>query len=128
MVGDPLRQVEDVGEDHLRHRGGAVGRDVGHRDVPLPRRFDVDDVEPGRLHADVLQVRQLPDHFPRQLHLVGHDDLSSPGPFHRLLVEGVVVDGELAEGLQALPAEIAGIEGVSVEYHNFHQSRLLSPL
>jgi hypothetical protein len=50
---DVVTQLQQQGEDELRHRYHPVSGDIGHNNAVVPGGFDVHDVVPGGEHTDV---------------------------------------------------------------------------
>ncbi len=120
VVRHVLRQLEQMREDHLRHGRRAVGRHVRHRNVPFARRLDVHDVVAGGQDADVFQLGQLPEDRRVEHGLVGEDDLRVLRARDHLVRRRAVIDLGRAERLQFVPAQIAGIQRMTVEHHDLH--------
>jgi len=53
VVANTLREMQDMGEDHLSDRDCAIDRHVGDHNLMLICRFQVDHIVAGRHHADV---------------------------------------------------------------------------
>ena len=120
VMGHMVADFEQHRDRILPDGGGPVGGDVADGDAALPRGGDVHDVVAGRQHADKPERGTVLDDLPRERDLVGVDRLGVPDPFPDQLRRRAVVDRQLAERLQALPAQVAGVFGISVQHHNFH--------
>ena len=119
---DAVGDVEDVGEGELRHAVGAVGGDVGDDDAALAGGGGVDHVVARGEHADVAQLWQLCHRGVVDDHFVGEQDVGILGPLQQLGGGGAVVDRQLAQGMHALPRDVAGIGSIAVEYYYLHCS------
>jgi hypothetical protein len=71
MPAAVLAQLEQEGEHVLRHRGGAIGGDVRHRNAAGAGRDHVDDVVSGGQDTHVAQFRELREHIRAERRLVG---------------------------------------------------------
>ena len=75
VIGHVQREIQQMGEDHLHDRWRGIVGHVADRDAPLARGGNVDNVVARGRHADVPQPRQPGDGFPRNLDLVGQNDV-----------------------------------------------------
>src|SRR5262249_36841408 len=71
MQLDILAELEEEGEDELRHRSSAVGGDVRDGDAALFRGLDIDDVVAGGEDADVAELWELGEDIAGKRRLVG---------------------------------------------------------
>ena len=121
MVGQAERQVQQVGEYHLRDRRRAVSRDVRNGNSSLFRSVGVDDVIPGRQDPDVAELRQTIQHLPGEDRLVRQNDLGLLGPVDDLVRLRSCMNLQISQGRQPLPREVARIERISVQYDDIHR-------
>ena len=119
-----VAQLQQQGEDELRHRGGPVGGDVGDDNSLPPRRVDVDHVVAGGQDADVFQVRQARQRVRGERRLVGEHGGGAASARGDLGGGRAVVDHDLAELAQGVPGEISRIQAVPVKHYDFHASSL----
>ena len=110
-------------DGELAHGGGAVSGNVGDGNPPLPGRRRVHDVVTGGQDADEAEIRAGLQHGAADRRLVGEDHrrAGDPADDFRLVVQGgPVVDHKGSQFLYGGPAQIAGVLGISIQYHNFH--------
>ena len=120
-------QLKKEREGHLRHRGGAVGRHVGHRDAARPRRRQVDVVDAGCQFADIAHRRCLRQHRLVQHGLVGQHQLGIAYPFHNLFRSRAGIQRKVPNlRRKRLPAQISGIERMAIKNNQFHHPFILS--
>mgnify|MGYP003315510059 CR=1 FL=1 len=86
--------------------------------VDIVGEYDV--VVAGGQLADELQIRAGVHDFAGDDALVGEDSLGVADALDNLIGGGAVVNGQLALCGDAVPAQIAGIDGISVQNDNFH--------
>ena len=115
-----LRELQQQREGVLRHGARAVGRHVRHHDAALLRCFDIDDVVAGGGHADALQLRERLDLCAMQHGLVCDGDLRVRGAHGNIAWRRAVKDLARAKRLQFIPAQVAGVQCVSVEDNDVH--------
>ena len=77
------------------------------------------DVVAGREHANVFHRRQAFNAVAIQKGLVGEDDRGVGGPLSNEVGRGAIVNLAVAKGLQFVPTQVAGVQGVAVEHDNF---------
>ena len=85
----------------------------------------VHDVVPCGQQAHILDPGPAIQNGPGDGGLVGQDDLTVSDPAEDILLivhRRTVVDRHLAQRLKALPVQIAGVQTVAVQNHNFHSS------
>ncbi len=119
-----MAQLQEEGEDELRHRGSPVGGDVGGDNSLTPRRVDVHHVIAGGQNADVFQVGQLRQHIGGKRRLVGEHGGGPASAPDDLGGGRAVVDDDLSKLAQGFPGEVSRIQAVSVKHYDFHVSSL----
>ena len=67
------------------------------------------------------QVRQLPEDFPVEDHLVGQHDLCAGGPRNGFRWRRALINLAGSEVEQGLPGQITGVERVAIENNDFHE-------
>ena len=100
-----------------------------HGDALFLRVIVVDHVVARGKNRNQLDIRALVDRFLRNGCFVHDHDVSvsnALGNQGRLGVRRAVVDRHLAQRLETIPAQIAGIFGVTVKNHDFHICYLLT--
>ncbi|EJX09333.1 hypothetical protein EVA_02556 [gut metagenome] len=120
IMTHPLRNVQQMRKDHLRHRSGTVGRDVCHHDAPCVGRRNIHHVIARSQHADVAHIGQSRQVIGRQDRLVGKQDLRTGGTIQQFSRRSAVVHSEFAQSLQGLPRQIAGIQAIAIQNYYFH--------
>ena len=93
---------------------GAVGGNIGDDDSAFFGGSGVYDVISGGQHTDILQFGQCRHVFSGEYSFVGQQDFCTSSAFQYFRRGGAVVDGALAQGLQFVPAEVAGVGGIAV--------------
>ena len=122
-MADVVADLQQQGDGELAHRGGAVGGHIGHRDALLPGVHIVHYVIARGQQADEFHVGAGVDHRLGDGGLVGKDHLRVPdtGDDLPLVGEGsAVIDRQVAQLAQLVPAQVAGVLGVSVQNYDFH--------
>ena len=128
VVADVVADLQQQGDGELADGTGAVHRHVGHADALLLGIGDVDDVVAGGQHGDVLDAGAGVKGPAADGGLVGDDHLGVADAGDDLLFvgeAGAVIDRQIAQLVQSVPAEIAGVLRVSVQYHDLHSVLLL---
>ena len=115
-----VRHRQQMGEHHLSHAHGAVGRHIGHHDAVLVGSIYIHHVIASSQHTDIFQPWQLFYLLPVQTNLVGEDDLGIFRPFHGLFWPCTVIDRQFAYLLQLFPRQVARIGRIAVKYYNLH--------
>ena len=119
MMADLQQQRDGELTDGRR----AVGRDVDDGNALFPGAGAVDHVIARRQHGDELDVRAFVHRRARDGRFVHHHDLRVADALSDQRGFGIgraVVDRQLAEFFQLIPAQIAGILGIAVQNNNFH--------
>src|SRR5687768_11585315 len=115
-----MAEFEQERKRHLRDAGGAVGGHVRDHNAALTRRRDIDDVVAGRGHANVTELRQ-PLHVPvADFHFVGEQNFGGRGARQEFGIRRALVNLALAQGAPVVPAQVAGIERVTVDDDDLH--------
>ena len=114
-----------MSEGHLRYGPWPVARYVGNRNAAFCCGFAIHDVHSRSGDANILQVWQILDSFPRNDGLIGNNDLGSSTSFFYLLGLGTLVNLQFAELSKIIPREISGIEGVTVKDQDFQLNDVL---
>ena len=109
-----LGDVQNMGKDHLGNGVGAVGGNIGDNDAAFFGSGGVYDVVSGSQHTDVFQFGQCRHVLGGEHGFVGQQDFCTSGAFQYFRRGGAVVDGALAQGLQFVPAKVAGVGGIAV--------------
>ena len=120
VVLHAVAHVEQVGKHELCHRGGAVGRHVGHRDAVLAGGIDIDHIEASGHHTYIFQLGQRLNLLAVQGHLVGEHRLGIAGAVDDQLGSRAVVDVAIAQFPHLVPRQVAGIACIGIKYYNFH--------
>jgi len=123
VVSDAVGEFEQKGEGGLGDGVRAVCRDVSDSDPLLFRGLNVDDIEPGRGHADVFQVRQSLDRATIDGDFVCERRVCTLQTMDYFVLGGSFVESGFAQLLDVIPRKVAGIERVTVQHHNFHAGR-----
>ena len=124
-MADVVADLQQQGDGELADGVGAVHRDIGDRDAPLPAAGHVYHVVAGGQYGDVFDAGTGVQHLPGDGGLVGQHYLRVPNAVDCLLPvpgAGAIVDRQFPQGPEGLPAEIAGVFRVAVQYHNFHNA------
>ena len=110
MMADPVAQLQHQRERELRHGGGAVGGNVGHRNAPAGAGGTVHGIVARCLNADQPDARAGGQQLLGDGELVHQHDLAvsdaGNGFFHGVRA---VVNGQFAELAERFVAQIAGI-------------------
>ena len=115
-----LADRQQVGEHHLRHGSGAIGGDVGHGNVAFFGRSHIHHVVAGSQYAHVTKLRTCVHGFRRDGALVDDDGFGITDAGHDFIGLGAVVYRQGAKAFKALPAQIPGVFGISVQDYDFH--------
>ena len=120
VMAGVVGEFEEQGEGHLRDGFRPVGRHIGHRDAAGAGGGEVHDIGAGGQHADVFEPGQILDVAGGQLGLVGQQDVGVGGAARQFGRRGAVVNGAGAEGLEFVPAQVAGIQGEPIQDNDVH--------
>ena len=102
----------------------SVDRHVGHWDSPLLGKRRVNDIIPGSQHRQEAYGRARLHGTPGNGRLVGHNNVGVSDPANDLLLvreTGALINRQTAQLLKALPAQVPGIFGVTIQNHDFHK-------
>ena len=119
ILPDLLRQLQQQRQRHLRDRAGGIAHDVADGNAARPGGVKVDDVIARGQQPDQLQTRRGLHGRRVERHLVREDHLRIGDARGQQLRRRPVIDRQVAEPLQLLPAQIAGVRGVAVENDDF---------
>ena len=125
VMADVVAHLQQQGDGELADGGGAVGGHVGDGDALRPGVDIVHHVVAGGQYGDVFDAGTGVQHLPGDGGLVGQHYLRVPNAVDCLLPvreAGAIVDRQFPQGPEGLPAEIAGVFRVAVQYHNFHNA------
>ena len=117
MQPDMVADLQQQRHGKLRHRRRAVGGHVGNGDAALPCVRIVHDVIARCQHADEAQRRAGVQHGGGERRLVRQHDLGAADALDdlRLVRQArTVVDRQLTQRAQRVPAQIAGIFRISI--------------
>ena len=123
MVADVHADLKQQRDGKLRDRRRPIGRDVRHCNALLRSIGAVDHVIARRHDRDEPQRRTGVDHLPRDRRFVDHNDLRVADALHNLRYIRVVrpvVDRQLSQRRQRVPAQITRILTISVQNHDLH--------
>jgi hypothetical protein len=115
VVTCSLREIENMSKGHLGDGLWSVTRNIRDGNTPFRCGLAIYDVHSRGGDANILQVRQILDSFPRDDGLIGDNDLGSGASFPYLLGLGTFVNLQFAELSEIIPREISRIEGVTVK-------------
>ena len=125
VVADVVAHLQQQGDGVLSHAGGAVGGHVAHQHALLLGVVVVSHIVAGGQEGDQLHVGAPVDGLLGDGRLVGDDHLGvadALGNDGGLHIGGAVIDRHVAQLLQLLPAQIAGILGVTIQNYDFHSN------
>ena len=105
---------------HLRNGVRAVCRNIAHGDPASLSRRGVDHVIARGEHADKLQVLCLFQLLLTDAALVDEHGVRADQPLCDQLLRRAVIDRDCAEFTKRIPAEVAGIDRVSVQNDDLH--------
>ena len=114
MLADVVADFKQQGDGELADRRRAVGGDIAHRDPAILGGLNVHHIVAGCQHADVFQRRAARDCLSGKGRLVNDDSLRALDALRDFISRGSVVYSQIAQLFKALPAQIAGILGISV--------------
>lgn len=117
---DAAGVAQNMSEDHLGDRLGAVGGNVGYGDGAGSGGVEVHDVYAGGEDADVFELGEGSDGVCVEDDFVGQDDVGCRAPFDDFVESSAVVDGAVAKRAEGFPGEVSRVEGVSIENDDFH--------
>ena len=120
MAADAVAQFKQQRRGKLGDRLGAVGRDVADVDALFACSGDVDDVVAGGQQTDEAHARTGGDDLAGKDRLVGEDDLGVADALDDEFGRGAVMHGQLPFAGEVVPAQVAGVQGCAVKYHDFH--------
>jgi len=113
-----VAELQEEGEDELRHRRRSVLRHVDDRDPVFARRTNVDVVEPGGADGDQPEIRKLLEVTGRHADLVDHENRRRARPRDERISWCPLVDREIAQTRQPIPGIVPRIQRVAVEDDN----------
>ena len=111
----PVGQCQQQSEGVLGNRVGAIAYGITDNDVLLGSGFQVDIVVAAGGDADAAQARQGSQDSGIQHGFVDQQDISSNSSFKYGIRRSKVIDGQLAQRLELLPAQVARVESAPVE-------------
>ena len=107
---------KDECKNELRNGVRAVSRNVHDINASVSCRLAVDVVVAGRELADEAQVRTGVHDLRGDGALAGQRDLGVADAGSDILGRGALVHGQIAQRGQIVPAQIAGVQGIPVQY------------
>ena len=128
MMANAVTDLQQQGDGKLADGTGAVHRHIGYRDPLLPGVIDIHHIVAGGLHGDESHSGTGIDDLLRDGRLVGDHHLcaaDATDDLRRVISVGAVVNGYFAQLVQSLLIQISGIDGITVQNHDFH---CVSPL
>lgn len=127
VMADMVADLEQKRDRELADRRRAVGRDVADGDALFFCIRIVDDIVARGQHRDHFKVRALVYGPLRDRGLVHDHDLrvsDALGDQGRFDVRRAVIDRDLAQRLEPVPAQITGVFRVAVQNNDFHFNNL----
>ena len=124
VVADVVAHLQQQGDGKLADRGGAVGGHVGDGDALFGGVDVVHHVVAGGQHGNHFHAGAGVDDLFGDGGLVGKHHLRVPDAGDGLVLvgeAGAVIDRQLSQLPQLVPAQVAGIFGISVQYYDFHE-------
>ena len=125
MVADVVADLQQQGDGELADGGGTVGGHVGDGNALFLGINIVHHIVAGGQHTDHLHVGAGVDNLFGNGSLIGKDHLgvADAGDSLVLISEAAtVIDSELAQLSQLVPAQIAGVFRIAVQDHNLHEN------
>lgn len=125
MVADVEAGLQQQGDGELADGVAAVVGHVAHGDALLPGVSNVHHVEAGSRHGDHFQVGAAVQDPAGHRGLVDDGDLRAADPADHLVLvvqADPLIEGHVSQGLQGLPAEVAGIFRVAVCHNDVHKA------
>ena len=119
-MADAVADFQQLRHHKLCDRLRAIGRNICDNDALFLRRRNVNDVEARRQHTDVAQIRAFIHRLAGNGRLIGEDDRRVADAGENLLRRGVIVDSQVAQGGEGIPAQVAGIFHSAVQNRDFH--------
>ena len=117
-----VAQLQQQGHGELGHGGGAVGGHVGYGDISPGAGGAVHHVVAGGLDADQADAGAGRQKGLGDGHLVDEYNFGVPDPGNGLFFRvRPVVDGDLSKLVQAVVAQVSGVQGVAVQNHKLHK-------
>ena len=128
--------MADVGADLQEKRYRILSNDLrsvgGHiddRDSLFLRVFEIDNIVAGCQNRDRLHIGAAIDRLFADRSLIGHDDLRVTDPLYnnwRLYIGGPVIDRQISQLSERVPAQVSRILRKAVKNYYFH-ILILSP-
>lgn len=119
----PIRGLEKERENVLRSGFGSVAGDIRDGNSAFRGGGDVNDVISGRQDADIFNRWAAVQDFTGQRRFIREDGFGAADPLDdsgEILMIRPIVDGQLSERFEFLPAQVAGIRRPSVKNDYFH--------
>src|SRR5690606_30245592 len=120
VKADIRRQLKKKCECMLCDSVRSVRRYVSHHNVLFASCFDIDNIVTGSCHPDRAKRFRSCDHLAVQGRLVCQDDLGVRDAFGYFFGCRSGKEPGIPQFFHGLPAEVAGIQCVSIQYYNFH--------
>ena len=122
VVADSVAQLQQQGDGELGHRSGAVGGDVAYGNAPGFGVGNVHHVVAGGQATNQLQIGAgVQDGFVDG-DFVRRDEIRIANPLDGQIPIGcAVVNSQVTKLLQAVPAQVSGIQGGAVQYNDVHK-------
>ncbi len=116
VEGHLAADLQQQGDGKLGHGLGAVGGHIAHRYSLLPGVVHINNIVAGGQDAEAFHPGTAVDDSPANGGFIDHHDLRIPDALHhRGRVRGhLIVDPQLSQLLQGLPAQIPGILHIGV--------------
>lgn len=105
MVPDMVADLQKECDGKLCHGSRSIGENVGYRYISLLCSFNIDHIVAGGKNPDILQLLTCIDGLFTQWCFVGDDNLCFPDPIENVFLITSVIDCQLPEFLESLPAQ-----------------------
>ena len=117
LVGVVLHLVHDVEQmshNHLRHRVGAICRNVSHNHIVVAGSVKVYYVVASGKHTHKFQLRQCVKLRLAERHLVGKHNVGFGSPLHYLISCRAFPHSAITQLVQSVPRQIARVLRITV--------------
>ena len=117
VMADVMAYLQQQGDGKLAHRGGAIGGHIGDGNPLLFGVFIIHYVVAGGQHRNHLHAGAGVDDLFGDGGLVGKDHLRIPDAGDGLVLvgeAGAVIDRQITQPAQFVPAQVTGIFGIAV--------------
>ena len=116
-----VAQFQQQRKSVLRHRHGAVGGYVGDHNAALTGGLHIHHIIARRQHAYVANLRAGGKGLRSDRRFVGDNNFRIANAGDDFIRRRVLVYGQIAQRGKAVPAQIAGVFGISIQNHDFHR-------